>query len=86
VFFGSPTCSPPSSLAGPAADKYRSDCNSGQRYSDATTAMLVGSAAFAVAGTVAYIVGARQASRARGVEVAPAVSLNSAALQLRFPF
>ena len=65
---------------------YVHDCNSGRQYADATTAMFVSGAALAAAGTVSYILGARQAARARGVEVRPAVSLNGAALQLRFPF
>jgi tetratricopeptide (TPR) repeat protein len=84
AFFQNPTCSPPSSLTG--ADAYRHDCTRGEQYSAATTAMFVGSAAFAVAGTISYIVGARQAARARGVEVMPAVSYTSAQLQLRIPF
>jgi tetratricopeptide (TPR) repeat protein len=84
AFFQSPTCSPPSSLMG--TDAYRRDCNRGQQYSAATTGLFVSSLALGVAGTVSYILGARQARRARGVELAPAVSLRSAALQLRFPF
>jgi hypothetical protein len=82
AFFTSPTCSPPSSLMG--TDQYRRDCTRGQQFSDATTGLLVSSAALAVAGTVSYIIGARQSKRR--VEIAPAVSLRAASLQLRFPF
>jgi tetratricopeptide (TPR) repeat protein len=83
-FFLSPSCSPPSSLMG--SEQYRSDCNRGQQYNAATTGLLISSLVVGAAGTASFIVGARQASRARGIEVQPAISYNAASLQLRFPF
>ncbi|MGZ3439686.1 MAG: hypothetical protein ACXVDD_09220, partial [Polyangia bacterium] len=64
------------------------DCTRGQDYSNTVTAMYAGSAAFALAGTISYIVGAGQAARARQhkVEVTPVVSLNGGTLQLRYTF
>jgi hypothetical protein len=88
AFFTNPNCSPPPSLVN--SDAYRRDCSRGQDYSNTVTAMFVGSAAFAVAGTLSYLVGAGQASRARErdrkLQVTPVVSLNGAALQLRYTF
>jgi hypothetical protein len=83
AFYQNPGCSPPSTLRNTA--QYTSDCNRGQQYSAATTALFVSSAAFGIAGTIAYVVGAKQAAR-HHVEVAPAISYNAAALQLRFRF
>jgi hypothetical protein len=83
-FFVSPSCSPPSSLMG--TEPYRSDCNRGQQYNAATTGLMISSLVVGAAGTASFIIGARQASRARGIEVQPAISYNAASLQLRFPF
>ncbi|HEY2748075.1 MAG TPA: hypothetical protein VGL86_25805 [Polyangia bacterium] len=85
-FFTMPTCSPPASLGNTTL--YRESCNRGQQYSDATTALFVGGAALAVAGTVSYIIGARKASRARerDVAVAPVLGPSLAGLQLRATF
>ena len=85
-FFLNPSCSPPPSLVN--SDAYRRDCTRGQQYSNTVTAMFVGSAAFAIAGTISYIVGAGQQARARerAVQVTPVVSLNGGSLQLRYTF
>jgi len=84
AFFLSPGCSPPSSLANTGT--YRRDCTRGQQFSDATAGLLISSLALGVAGTVSYIIGAHQGARERRIEVAPALSLREASLQLRFPF
>lgn len=63
AFFASPSCSPPPSIMGTA--QYRSDCNSGQSWTSAATAMLALWPALAAAGTVSYLVGAHQGKRAR---------------------
>ncbi len=84
AFFANPSCTPPSSLS--YTDKYRSDCNAGQQFSTATTALLITSLIVGAGGTASFIVGAHQAARVRGVEVAPAITLREASLQLRFPF
>lgn len=86
AFFQSPSCSPPTTI--PNSGTYRHDCTQGQQYSAATTAMLVGSAALGVAGTVAYIVGARQAGRGRerNVQVTPLFAPSFGGLQLRADF
>jgi tetratricopeptide (TPR) repeat protein len=86
AFFLNPSCSPPPSLVN--SDAYRRDCTRGQQYSNTVTAMFVGSAAFAIAGTISYIVGAGQSARARerAVQVTPVVSLNGGSLQLRYTF
>lgn len=83
AFFQSPGCSPPSTLRNTA--QYVSDCNHGQQYAAATTALFVSSAALEIAGTIAYVIGAKQAAKSR-VEIAPAISYNAASLRLRFPF
>jgi tetratricopeptide (TPR) repeat protein len=83
AFFSSPGCSPPSTLRNSA--QYVSDCNHGQQYSAATTGLFASGVALAAAGTIAYVVGAKQSAKAR-IEVAPAISYNAAALRLRFPF
>jgi hypothetical protein len=69
-------------------DGYRRDCKRGEQLSAATTAMFVGSAAFAAAGTVAYLIGTRQSSRARerALSVTPIVGWSTAGLQLRYSF
>ena len=81
-----PGCTVPSSLAGAGANQFHRDCTRGEQYSSATTGLFISSLALGVAGTVSYLVGVHQGVKARGLEVAPAVSLNAAALQLRFPF
>jgi tetratricopeptide (TPR) repeat protein len=83
-FFINPGCSTPSALMN--ADVYRRDCTRGQQFSDATTGLFISSLALGVAGTVSYIIGAHQGARDRHIEVAPALSLREASLQLRFPF
>jgi hypothetical protein len=84
AFFASPGCSTPSSLMN--ADVYRRDCTRGRQFSDATTGLFISSVALGVAGTVSYIIGAHQGARDRHIEVAPALTLREASLQLRFPF
>jgi hypothetical protein len=84
AFFTNPSCSPPSTLMG--SDAYRRDCNRGQQYSNVVTGMFVSSAAFAIAGTISYIVGAGQAARARRVQATPVATRDGAGFQLRYTF
>lgn len=89
TFFNNPSCSVPSSLAGsPAAAQYSRDCNRGSQWAGATTGLWVASAAFAAAGTVSWIVGVRQADRARErpLTIAPVVGPTIAGLHLRYTF
>jgi len=85
AFFTNPGCSPPSSI--PNTGAYRHDCTQGQAYSAATTAMFVGSAALGIAATIAYVVGAKKASRGRErPTVAPMFAPSFGGLQARVSF
>ncbi|MCU1278377.1 MAG: hypothetical protein JWM53_1923 [bacterium] len=86
AFFTNPSCSPPSSLMG--SDAYRRDCTRGQQFSNTVTGMFVASAAFAIAGTISYIVGAGRSSRARErpLQVTPVANRDGGGFQLRYTF
>jgi hypothetical protein len=62
AFFSNPGCSPPSSLVG--TDAYRRDCNRGTQFAAAADALAVVGGLVGLAGTIAYVVGARQSARA----------------------
>jgi hypothetical protein len=99
AFLTRPNCSPPSSLGGSAAaQKYKNDCQSGQSYADATTALWVVAGALAVGGVVSFVIGDRQAAHARekprgtaallkqSLRIAPVFSTQSGGLQAAFEF
>ncbi|MDB4967225.1 MAG: hypothetical protein JWN44_2914 [Myxococcales bacterium] len=69
AFFANPTCgNVPGSIqtANPAgAAKYKSDCDSGNNYANATTGLWVATGALAAAGVVAFVIGDRQAAKAK---------------------
>jgi hypothetical protein len=67
-FLASPTCNPPATLhelQPGALTKYKSDCNSGSTYANATTGLWIATGALATAGIVSFIVGDRQAAHAK---------------------
>ncbi|HEY7955858.1 MAG TPA: PEGA domain-containing protein [Polyangia bacterium] len=65
-FFHKPTCTPPAGLTGsPALNQYKQDCSSGEGYAAATTALWVVAGALATGSVVAYVIGDRQAAKAR---------------------
>ena len=88
AFFADPnSCAPPPSLVGGAA--FARDCTRGQQFSSAATALSVVGVALGIAGTISYVVGARQAARVRErapVELRPVVGRTGGSLQLRYTF
>jgi hypothetical protein len=78
AWFASPNCSPPATVIGATA-QYRSDCTSGQAWSNAGTALFALAPALALAGTISYVVGARPGERP-----AARVALTPTGLRLNF--
>jgi hypothetical protein len=98
-FFANPNCNPPASLGNsPAVQKFKSDCQDGQSYADATTALWVVAGALAATGVVSFIVGDRQATHAherprsaaasirQTLRLAPLFSTQSGGVQAAFEF
>jgi hypothetical protein len=92
AFFVNPNCS--MVPAGAAFDGVRADCSSGQAYANATTALWVVSGALAATGVIAILVGESQARSAPvdkraqrpTLRIAPALSLQAAAVQAQLSF
>jgi hypothetical protein len=95
-FFSNPTCNVPSDLAGsPAATKFHNDCTSGNNYANATTGLWVATGALAAAGVVSFVIGDRQAAKAKEknvsvlrqtLRVAPVFSTRGGGLTAAFEF
>jgi hypothetical protein len=69
AFFANPSCgNVPGTIqmANPTgAAKYKSDCDSGNNFANATTGLWVATGALAAAGVVSFVIGDRQAAKAR---------------------
>lgn len=96
-FFTNPTCNVPADLQGAAgAAKFKSDCSSGNKYANATTGLWVATGALAAAGVVSFVIGDRQAAKAkernsasvmrRTLRVAPVFSTTGGGLSAAFEF
>ncbi|HEX8951054.1 MAG TPA: PEGA domain-containing protein [Polyangia bacterium] len=95
-FFMSPSCNVPTDLAGSAAaTKFHNDCTSGNNYANATTGLWVATGALAAAGVVSFVIGDRQAAKAKehnvGVlrqtlRIAPVFSTRGGGLTAAFEF
>lgn len=95
-FFMSPSCNVPSDLAGtPAATKFHNDCTSGNKYANATTGLWVATGALAAAGVVSFVIGDRQAAKAKEknvsvmrqtLRVAPVFSTTGGGVTAAFEF
>jgi hypothetical protein len=70
-FFTNPGCNVPSDLAGSAAaQKFHNDCSSGNKYANTTTGLWVATGALAAAGVISFVIGDRQAAKAKERNVA----------------
>jgi hypothetical protein len=95
-FFMNPTCNVPADLQGAAgAAKFKSDCSSGNNYANATTGLWVATGALAAAGVVSFVIGDRQAAKAKEhnasvmrqtLRVAPVFSTRGGGLTAAFEF
>jgi hypothetical protein len=95
-FFMNPTCNVPADLQGASgAAKFKSDCNSGNNYANATTGLWVATGALAAAGVVSFVIGDRQAAKAKEhnasvmrqtLRVAPVFSTRGGGLTAAFEF
>ena len=96
-FFMSPTCNVPADLQGAAGTpKFKSDCESGNNYANATTGLWVATGALAAAGVVSFVIGDRQAAKAKehnsatlmrqSLRVAPVFSTRGGGLTAAFEF
>jgi hypothetical protein len=98
-FLASPSCKVPGTireLQPGALAKYRSDCNSGNTYANATTGLWFATGALATAGIVSFIVGDRQAAHAKerkraglwqqSLRVAPVFSHQGGGVSAAFEF
>ena len=96
-FFMNPSCTVPADLAGSAgATKFHNDCSSGNNYANATTGLWVATGALAAAGVVSFVIGDRQAARAKErnsaallkqtLRVAPVFSTRGGGLTAAFEF
>ena len=98
-FFQSPSCNGvPAGIAAAnmsGATKFRNDCNSGNTFANTTTGLWVTTGALAAAGVVSFVIGDRQAAKARehqvGVlrqtlRVAPVFSTRGGGLTAAFEF
>jgi hypothetical protein len=96
AFFTNPTCSVPADLQNASgASKFHSDCTSGNNYASATTGLWVATGALAAAGVVAFVVGDRQAAKAKernvgmlrqSLRIAPVFSTRGGGLTAAFEF
>ncbi|HEY2746295.1 MAG TPA: PEGA domain-containing protein [Polyangia bacterium] len=96
-FFMSPSCNVPADLQGtPAATKFHNDCASGKNFANATTGLWVATGALAAAGVVSFVIGDRQAAKAKErnsaslmrqtLRVAPVFSTQGGGLTAAFEF
>jgi len=95
-FFMNPTCNVPADLQGAAgAAKFKSDCSSGNNYANATTGLWVATGALAAAGVISFVIGDRQAAKAKEhnasvmrqtLRVAPVFSTRGGGLTAAFEF
>jgi hypothetical protein len=95
-FFNNPTCNVPADLQGSAAaTKFHNDCTSGNNYANATTGLWVATGALAAAGVVSFVIGDRQAAKAKEknvsvlrqtLRVAPVFSTRGGGLTAAFEF
>ena len=96
-FFMNPSCTVPSDLQGSAAaTKFHNDCTSGNNYANATTGLWVATGALAAAGVVSFVIGDRQAAKAKernsasllrqSLRVAPVFSTRGGGLTAAFEF
>lgn len=96
-FFMNPSCNVPADLAGtPAAQKFHSDCSSGNSFANTTTGLWVATGALAAAGVVSFVIGDRQAAKAKErnsasimrqtLRVAPVFSTRGGGLTAAFEF
>jgi hypothetical protein len=95
-FFMNPSCSVPSDLAGTAAaTKFHNDCSSGNNFANATTGLWVATGALAAAGVVSFVIGDRQAAKAKernvgvlrqSLRIAPVFSTRGGGLTAAFEF
>lgn len=97
-FFQKPTCEVPVGLSGASVEQYKNDCNSGNTFANATTALWVVAGTLAAAGVVGYVVGDRQAAKAaekpkttagvlrQSLQIAPVFSSQGGGLQAAFEF
>jgi len=96
-FFMNPSCNVPADLAGtPGATKFHNDCTSGNNFANATTGLWVATGALAAAGVVSFVIGDRQAAKAKernsatlirqSLRVAPVFSTRGGGLTAAFEF
>ena len=97
AFFMNPSCNVPADLQGtPGATKFHNDCTSGNNYANATTGLWVATGALAAAGVVSFVIGNRQAAKAKerntatlmrqSLRVAPVFSTRGGGLTAAFEF
>jgi hypothetical protein len=100
AFYDAPSCNIPQSFAGaPSFGAYKEHCDSGETHATATTALWVVGGALAATSVILYVVGDRQAAKARANEkrtaarlmqqslrIAPVVSSQGGALSASFEF
>jgi hypothetical protein len=96
-FFMNPSCHVPADLAGSAAaTKFKNDCNSGNSFAATTTGLWVATGALAAAGVVSFVIGDRQAAKAKernsaslmrqSLRIAPVFSTRGGGLTAAFEF
>jgi opacity protein-like surface antigen len=95
-FFMNPSCNVPADLANASgAAKFHNDCTSGNNFANATTGLWVATGALAAAGVISFVIGDRQAAKAKerniGVmrqtlRVAPVFSTRGGGLTAAFEF
>ena len=95
-FFNNPSCTVPADLqASAAATKFHNDCTSGNNFANATTGLWVATGALAAAGVVSFVIGDRQAAKAKEknvsvlrqtLRVAPVFSTRGGGLTAAFEF
>jgi PEGA domain len=64
-FINNPSCDVPSSVTIANPGKFKSDCNTGKNFANATTGLWIATGALAASGVVSFIVGDRQAAHAK---------------------
>lgn len=96
AFFMNPSCNVPPDLQGAnGAAKFHNDCSSGNNFANATTGLWVATGALAAAGVVSFVIGDRQAAKAKEknvsvmrqtLRVAPVFSTRGGGLTAAFEF